>query len=477
MYDLIIIFLFCMVLLQFIIAFGTIQYTFGYSSLLLGVTSFLILFPWISVNLPVTIYVNPAFLKAGISLFPVSYGLFIHFNIKPQEHRYLVMYLFLSFLFAASLYAAPQYSMVITVLFCIGFLLYTMYQLSSVTNLKFGYNILYISILTIILLNIVPLYTGEITFTYHTIVILNLITFSTVIYNFAKRSSYTMWKIRSIRNINSKLIHTITLLKQKNDQFRQIIHDKDMELLQISRHASLAELTAGIAHEMAQPLTGIKGIAQNMMDDINYDEFDNMQAVSELLKICSMVDKATTIIEHIRNFSKRSSFNMKYTDLNRVILDAIDLIRIQLRRNDIDIILSLDEDIKKIYGDPISLEQLILNIVINARDAILEHTTFQNENYKGKIIITTASDEESNILTIEDNGPGIPREVIKNIWSPFFSTKRKTNSLGIGLSISNKILREHNASVIVNSSEENIYGTKFIITFPLKRDNQVISVP
>jgi len=286
-----------------------------------------------------------------------------------------------------------------------------------------------------------------------------------------------MWKIRSIRNINSKLIHTITLLKQKNDQFRQIIHDKDMELLQISRHASLAELTAGIAHEMVQPLTGIKGIAQNMMDDINYEEFDNMQAVSELLKICSMVDKATTIIEHIRNFSKRSSFNMKYTDLNRVILDTIDLIRIQLRRNDIDIILSLDENIKKIYGDPISLEQLILNIVMNARDAILEHRRFQKTNHQGKIYIRTTSTEESITLEIEDNGPGIPREVIKNIWSPFFSTKRKTNSLGIGLSISNKILREHNASVIVNSSEGKLEGTIFIITFPLKREHQVISVP
>ncbi len=428
-------------------------------------------------KLPVSIHVSPEILKAGVSLFPVSYGIFIHFNIKPRKHRYLVIYLILSVLLATSLYVTPQYSMVITVLFCIGFLMYIMYQLSSITSLKFGFSMLYISILITILLNIVPLYTGEVTFTYHTIVILNLITFTTVIYNFAKRSSYTMWKIRSIRNINSKLIHTITLLKQKNDQFRQIIHDKDMELLQTSRHASLAELTAGIAHEIAQPLTGIKGIAQNMMDDINYEEFDNMQAVSELLKICSMVDKATTIIEHIRNFSKRSSFNMKYTDLNRVILDAIDLIRIQLRRNDIDIILSLDEDIKKIYGDPISLEQLILNIVINARDAILEHKNFQDENYQGKIIITTTSNEESNTLIIEDNGPGIPREVIKNIWSPFFSTKRKTNSLGIGLSICNKILREHNATVIVNSSEDNIYGTVFIITFPLKRDNQVISVP
>jgi len=305
---------------------------------------------------------------------------------------------------------------------------------------------------------------------------LNLVTVTTVIYNFVKRSSYAMWKIRSIRNINSKLIHTITLLKQKNDQFRQIIHDKDMELLQISRHASLAELTAGIAHEMAQPLTGIKGIAQNMIDDINYEEFDNMQAVSELLKICAMVDKATIIIEHIRNFSKRSFLNMKYTDLNKVILDAIDLVRIQLRRHDIDVVLSLDEDINKIYGDPISLEQLVLNIVINARDAIIEDR--KHHEHQGKINITTVSNNDMVILKIEDNGPGIPHDVMKNIWSPFFSTKRKSNSLGIGLSITSKILREHGASVNVTSGEEKPEtGTIFEITFPLRREHQVISVP
>ena len=353
-----------------------------------------------------------------------------------------------------------------------------MYQLSSITHLKFGYNALYISILCTILLNIVPLYTGEVTFSHHTIVMLNLVTVTTVIYNFVKRSSYAMWKIRSIRNINSKLIHTITLLKQKNDQFRQIIHDKDMELLQISRHASLAELTAGIAHEMAQPLTGIKGIAQNMMDDINYEEFDNMQAVSELLKICAMVDKATIIIEHIRNFSKRSSFNMKYTDLNKVILDAIDLVRIQLRRHDIDVVLALDEDIKKIYGDPISLEQLVLNIVINARDAIIENRKYHDPGQQGRIIITTVSEKDTVILKIEDNGPGIPHDVMKNIWSPFFSTKRKSNSLGIGLSITSKILREHSASVHVTSGEEKLDpGTIFEISFPLRREHQVISVP
>ena len=93
-------------------------------------------------------------------------------------------------------------------------------------------------------------------------------------------------------------------------------------------------------------------------------DFENLQGVSELLKICALVDKSSSIIDHIRNFSKKGTLSMKMIDLNKIILEAIDLINLQLKKNSIDLIFVLDDTIPKIRGDKISLEQLIVNIIL-----------------------------------------------------------------------------------------------------------------
>ena len=262
--------------------------------------------------------------------------------------------------------------------------------------------------------------------------------------------------------LNKKLNHHISRLKQSVDQCKRIISDKDLELYQLSRHASLAEITTGIGHELSQPLTGIKGIAQNMIDDINYEEFDTMQAVSELLKICSLVDKSSSIIDHIRNFSRKTGVIKKQLDINNVILNAIDLINIQIRKSNIDIIFILDENIPKIHGDNISLEQLIINIILNSRDAIIENRYYEPA-HQGRIKITTQMVDDKVRLTIEDNGTGIPQEIMSKIWSPFFTSKKRNHGTGIGLSISSKILKDHDADVNLTS---NSNGTIFDFDFP-----------
>ena len=272
---------------------------------------------------------------------------------------------------------------------------------------------------------------------------------------------------RKVSSQNKLLNRNISRLKQSNDQYGKIIEERETDLLQLSRHASLAELTTGIAHELLQPLTGIKGISQNMIDDINYDEFQKLQAVSELFKICSLVDKSSRIIDHIRNFSRKTTPVMKHVDLNAVILDATDLINIQLKNKGIELHLDLEDNLPGINGDHIMLEQTIINFILNSKDAIiLKHKS--NDNYYGVIKISTSSTQETVILNIEDNGTGMPPEMIEKIWSPFFTTKNRTNGTGVGLSISSKILNEHNARVNVKSSPD---GTCFIILFPIREKN------
>jgi C4-dicarboxylate-specific signal transduction histidine kinase len=232
----------------------------------------------------------------------------------------------------------------------------------------------------------------------------------------------------------------------------------------MARHASLAELTAGIAHELSQPLTGIKGIAQNMIDEINDPDFENLQGVSELLKICALVDKSSSIIDHIRNFSKKGTLSMKMIDLNKIILEAIDLINLQLKKNSIDLIFVLDDTITRIMGDKISLEQLIVNIILNSKDAILEKD-YEGTGDNGTIRISTFEKDGMVNMIILDNGSGISDDIMNKIWSPFFTTKKRVHGTGIGLSICSKILKDHSATVDVKSDSN---GTQFSIHFPIQ---------
>jgi len=282
--------------------------------------------------------------------------------------------------------------------------------------------------------------------------------YSRKIINFSSRFS-------SMNTLNKNLNLKINRLRQSSEQLKRIIAQKDIELLQVARHASLAEVTTGIAHELAQPLTGIKCIAQNMIDDINCNELESRQASSDLEKITSLVDRSSSIIDHIRTFSRKRGFTLHPVDINTCILNAIELINIQMKKNSIDIIFVLDDTIPEIMGDNLSLEQLFINLILNSKDAI--RTRQDNEPYlSGFIKITTTMGENQVILIIEDNGSGIPEDLITKIWTPFFTTKLKGKGTGIGLSLSHRIIKEHHAEVNIDTSAR---GTIFTIKFPVNK--------
>jgi len=296
------------------------------------------------------------------------------------------------------------------------------------------------------------------------LILIYLIVNLSLLYEYSNQTESLKQRFSSLNALNKRFDHVITRQKQNNDQLKKIIAQKDVELLQIARHASLAEITTGIAHELAQPLTGIKCISQNIIDDINYNELDLMQAVSDLSKISSLVDRSSSIIDHIRTFSRKRGFAFQPADLNACILNAIELVNNQMRNSHIDVEFILDETIPGIYGDNLSLEQLFINLILNSRDAITSRKETEKE-LNGRIKIMTGSNERNIWLIIEDNGCGIPGEIISKIWTPFFTTKRKDKGTGIGLSLSHRIIKEHNAEVSVDSSES---GTVFTITFPVE---------
>ena len=300
------------------------------------------------------------------------------------------------------------------------------------------------------------------------LVLICIITSLFVFYQYSRRLQFIGLRLQSINSLNKRLNQIITRLRQSNDTLKKIISQKDIEVLQIARHASLAEVTTGIAHELAQPLTGIKCISQNMIDDINFDDFDHMQAVSDLLKISSLVDRSSSIIDHIRTFSRKRGFSFQEADLNACILNAIELINNQMKNCSIDLLFVLDDSIPRIYGDNLSLEQLFINLILNSKDAILMKMESVN-NFAGVIKITTTFHDAIVKLIIEDNGSGIPEDTIPKIWTPFFTTKQKGKGTGIGLSLSHRIIKEHNADVSIDTSGD---GTTFTIIFPVEHPHQ-----
>jgi len=294
------------------------------------------------------------------------------------------------------------------------------------------------------------------------IIIQYIITYLVILFEFSRTLFSTNYKLTNVVDQNIILDQRITRLKQNNDQLRRIIGQKDTELQQLSRHASLAEITTGIAHELAQPLTGIKGVSQNMIDDIKYEEFDNLQGIADLERIVGLVDRSSSIIDHIRTFSRKRGYSFRPVDLNVCLLDVIDLLKEQMRKNDIEIIFILDDCLPKITGDNLSLEQVFINIIINAKDAILQRK--ENEDINGQIVITTKMNGDFVQLDIEDNGGGIPDHIIPKIWTPFFTTKNRGRGTGIGLSLSSKILKKHMAEAEIRKKGQS---TIFTILFPV----------
>ncbi len=370
---------------------------------------------------------------------------------------------------------------IISIPFLIAFLLYKKY---SVIMLMYAvlYSFLYISIhqryikkIPVLILMIIPSlslyhysYSGISAAPVIPLAVICIATTLFVFYLYSRRFRFLTSRLHSINTLNKRLNQVITRLRQSNDTLKKIISQKDIEVLQIARHASLAEVTTGIAHELAQPLTGIKCISQNMIDDINYDDFDHMQAVSDLLKISSLVDRSSSIIDHIRTFSRKRGFSFQEADLNACILNAIELISNQMKNYKIDLLFVLDDSIPRIYGDNLSLEQLFINLILNSRDAISQKMEYR-KNFTGVIKITTTFHDTIVKLIIEDNGIGIPEDTIPKIWTPFFTTKQKGKGTGIGLSLSHRIIKEHNADVSIDTSSE---GTIFTIVFPVKKTAQ-----
>ena len=235
--------------------------------------------------------------------------------------------------------------------------------------------------------------------------------------------------------------------------------------------ATLGEMATGVAHELNQPLSVIKTASSFSIKKLTKKEPIGGETLYNLLnKIDGNVDRATKIINHMRQFARKSDLDFEKVQVNNVMQSAFEIFSQQLILRGIEVIWDLERDLPKINADPSRLEQVFINILINARDSIEERWgPDEREKADKRIVLKTRREKDVVICEVCDTGMGIPESIKEKIFEPFFTTKEVGKGTGLGLSISYGIIKDCGGSIRVRSNTPE--GACFNIQFPIPTEN------
>ena len=259
---------------------------------------------------------------------------------------------------------------------------------------------------------------------------------------------------KAMIHIMGDLRETTAEIQRREQQLRE----KQEQLVQAGKLATLGELTTGVAHELNNPLNNIGLFIGNAIDLIELGVTDKRQAVREMRQAMQQVRKATEIISHLRTFGRAAPISREPVPLKEVIERALALVREQLRMREIEVTLDPRLAHAVVLGSAIQLEQVFINLLTNARDAVAEAP-------RKEIRISGSVGPEFVEILFADTGGGIPPGLEQRIFDPFFTTKDVGNGTGLGLSITYGIIKEHGGTISVASSPGE--GAAFLIHLPL----------
>ncbi len=250
--------------------------------------------------------------------------------------------------------------------------------------------------------------------------------------------------------------------------------EAEQQLIQASKMATLGEMATGVAHELNQPLSVIKTASSYLMKKIEKKaEIDKQALYTMTSEIDTHINRATRIINHMREFGRKSEIDVETVTVNPVIEKAFEIFEQQLKLRGIEVIWELTPDLPGVKADASKLEQVIINLMVNARDAIEERWgqgPWNKSELEKKIYIRTRADKKTVLIEVEDTGKGIADELLEKIFEPFFTTKEAGRGTGLGLSISYSILREWGAGIYAEPHREA--GARFIISFPVAKHQE-----
>jgi C4-dicarboxylate-specific signal transduction histidine kinase len=257
------------------------------------------------------------------------------------------------------------------------------------------------------------------------------------------------------------MIHIMGDLRETTAEIQrreQELREKQEQLVQAAKLATLGELTTGVAHELNNPLNNIGLFVGNVIDLIELGRLDPDHMLRDLNKAMEQVQKAGQIITHLRTFGRVAPSSREPVSVNHTIIQALSLLNEQLRLREIQVRLELDKDDPRVLGNAIQLEQVFLNLLTNARDALFDSPC-------KSIHITTCLEADTIKIAFKDTGPGIPRNLQSRVFDPFFTTKDVGAGTGLGLSITYGIVRDHQGTIWLDSGHGE--GAVFVIELPV----------
>ena len=241
----------------------------------------------------------------------------------------------------------------------------------------------------------------------------------------------------------------------------------EAQLIQAGKMATLGEMSAGVAHELNQPLNAIRIGSDFLKKMLDRGEGLKRDLATKVFKeIGDQVERASNIINHLREFGRISDLDeLEKVDINKPIRDVFTVLGQQLKLRQIRVKLDLDENLPLVLGASNRLEQVFINLVMNGRDAIEEkrRSAYQDVE-EGVLTIRTYLEDGKVVAIVRDNGKGIPESVREKIFEPFFTTKEVDKGTGLGLSISYGIIKDYEGSIEVESLVGS--GTMFKIALP-----------
>ena len=254
------------------------------------------------------------------------------------------------------------------------------------------------------------------------------------------------------------------------DKTRELKH-AHQQVMQAEKMASIGKLAATVAHEVNNPLAGILTYAKLLRKWLDRDGWDSKrrdEVRGSLELIESESRRCGDIVRNLLTFSRSSPMNLQWADLNQIIDRCVRLVQHQTELNNVNLQSQPAEDLPQVQCDAAQIEQLLLALIMNAIDA-LPHGG--NLWVRSRMLPEVSSVQ----LEVEDDGVGIPEDVLPNLFEPFFTTKEKGHGVGLGLAISKGIAERHRGRIDVDSNPGR--GTKFTITLPVDAYAEVAAAP
>lgn len=268
------------------------------------------------------------------------------------------------------------------------------------------------------------------------------------------------WAISSILDEFGRLVNLVAIGFDTTE-----LKAAEQSVQQSSRLVTLGELATGLAHELNQPLAAIGMTADNLAIKLQTKLYEEASIVRSIERIQNNVDRASKIIDHMKIFGRRGDGKLRRVKLSDAIDGALTIMKPKMRLHDIHLVEEYCADHDEIIGDITLLEQIILNFVGNAVDALAARAFDEkNSEWIPQIKVGLTSEGNTVVLYVADNAGGVPEDILTKIFEPFFTTKPVGSGTGLGLSLSFGIVRDLSGTLkVVNEND----GAIFYATFPV----------